>query len=552
MNTAHNDNCGFDSAWTYLRSCKFLQKTYLLDIIKNGIAKNPYEEGSDQSLMWLEQCLINFPLLYLASIYLYIFASKNGYDTFLFTTRDCCHWHKIFTALFPHTKVHIFHTSRHMLNLATNSNHRAYHDYVKTLVKGGMQRVICVDIFASCKKIFKYFQEEFGDVPHCFLLSCSFKNYSDFPEISRHYHKEGKLTALVFDNHGCCETLNYDVVGMLQNYKNGPVRDPPEYETKIIQPYHNCINTLINRCNMTQLEDEISQLSENEKKYIMENIQTIVKDLATYVYDKKDDDEHDHASIIEDEVEKVKKRDECKKIKCSSKNKDINFDDIHFKDILSDTSVYSIVWNGTYNGNKCVIKTMVLESGMHCDNEKSKYYDGKGKRVINGHKYFKKNDNEPFLHKDFSKRKPVDMHTFLKEVKNIITLNSLDLAPDLYGYTVHDSGPIHYGFIVMEKVDCCLKDIIMERDLKNSEDIFVKDFLNDMHKNREIIHGDNKPSNIGCYLNHHGHIKKCVLIDCQYIKYRKDYNKNEWKEAIDHAWDIYRRHFIKNTDKRIS
>lgn len=53
----------------------------LIKCINNAKKFNPYTE-EDGKLMWREQCFINFPLLYLASIYLYNYAKQYGCDTF--------------------------------------------------------------------------------------------------------------------------------------------------------------------------------------------------------------------------------------------------------------------------------------------------------------------------------------------------------------------------------------------------------------------------------------------------------------------------------------
>lgn len=65
----------------------------MLDTVKDTLADNPYSKDERvKHVMWLEQCLVNFPLLYWASIHLNRFAQKKGCNTFLFATRDCCHW----------------------------------------------------------------------------------------------------------------------------------------------------------------------------------------------------------------------------------------------------------------------------------------------------------------------------------------------------------------------------------------------------------------------------------------------------------------------------
>ena len=63
-----------DDIFKYLQSCKFLNECGLIDMIGKFISKNPYgknsNEDNDKSAMWKEQYIINFPILYLASVYL--------------------------------------------------------------------------------------------------------------------------------------------------------------------------------------------------------------------------------------------------------------------------------------------------------------------------------------------------------------------------------------------------------------------------------------------------------------------------------------------------
>src|SRR5437660_1788780 len=58
----------------------FQMPTYskLHELVKTVKDRNPHKRGSKEYIMWREQCFINFPLLYLASIYLYIYAKKKG------------------------------------------------------------------------------------------------------------------------------------------------------------------------------------------------------------------------------------------------------------------------------------------------------------------------------------------------------------------------------------------------------------------------------------------------------------------------------------------
>lgn len=230
----------------------------LIDLIQNARNNNPYipekpdsknSKLIDYSLMWEEQTGVNFPVMYVASVYLYMYAQSKGCDTFLFATRDCCHWVRIFKKLFPNTNTHYFHCSRNMLTKATDEHNEHYNKYVKSLIKTTVDKVMYIDIHGTCQRVLEYFHSEFGHFPYCFLLSSSYRAYNQFPKICQKAHEEDKLLNIVFDARGTpIEMLNFDVIGTIQDYDvNGPVRDPPEYSTKRLEPYHICAQYLINK-----------------------------------------------------------------------------------------------------------------------------------------------------------------------------------------------------------------------------------------------------------------------------------------------------------------
>lgn len=68
-------------------------------------AQSPYPPNSFSHGIWKEQELINVPLLFFASIYLYMYALEHNIEYFLFDERDCVHWHKVFRLLFPSAHV---------------------------------------------------------------------------------------------------------------------------------------------------------------------------------------------------------------------------------------------------------------------------------------------------------------------------------------------------------------------------------------------------------------------------------------------------------------
>lgn len=199
--------------------------------------------------MKMEQYRINSPLLYLASVYLFAYAKKKHCTHFLFATRDCCHWYKIFKAMFPHANAHYFHSSRNMLEVATNQQNSGYDEYVRSLVGNEAHKTIYVDIHGTGRRMYRYFEQRFnGQIPCCFLLSATYKSLDDFTaRDSKKLMQMHKFKTLLFDFRGSpIEMLNYDLVGTLRNWGvDGPIRDDPEYKLKIVRRYHDVMDKIV-------------------------------------------------------------------------------------------------------------------------------------------------------------------------------------------------------------------------------------------------------------------------------------------------------------------
>ena len=232
----------------------------LINCMTDAHENNPYAANKEsiQYLSWEEQCSLNFPLLYLASIYLYVYAKRLGCKVFLFTTRDCCQWVKIFKKMFPNEIAHYFNCSRIMFETATQNHNRAYKKYVKSLVGDDVQHTIYVDIHGTGKRLFNYFEKEFDASPYCFILSVTDKKESTLPSVTKGYIADGKFMNLMFDTRGSpIEMLNYDLIGTLKSYEKeaGPIRAKPEYDIKLIKPYHDCIDYMTNKIAPVQIEN---------------------------------------------------------------------------------------------------------------------------------------------------------------------------------------------------------------------------------------------------------------------------------------------------------
>src|ERR1700722_14410856 len=106
-----NDKFDYNGVLKFITSCKYLDDFELRDLIINTIKNNPYEsESAFKSSMWNEQCVLNFPILYLSCIYIYLLSKKLGRNILLFASRDCCHLVKVYKKLFKgfDQRVHYF------------------------------------------------------------------------------------------------------------------------------------------------------------------------------------------------------------------------------------------------------------------------------------------------------------------------------------------------------------------------------------------------------------------------------------------------------------
>jgi hypothetical protein len=567
-------NIDLNEVFEYLQSSEFLNDCGLIRIVKHVLSINPYNSRSkvisDKSTMWMEQCVINFPILYLASIYLYIYANRKGCNTFLFATRDCSHWYKIFMKMFPQCNVHYFHCSRNMLEKATYKTNASYDNYVRSIVKNDINKVIFIDVHGTCKRMFSYFKKRYRRVPCGFLLSSTHKCYNKFPEISKYYRDRGRFINLVFNARGSpCESLNYDAVGTLQDFgENGPIRDNLEYDINLIEPYHNCIEQFLD--NIYSLDKIIADVSDvdrlldkldnninrifrvilNRKPVILKYINHIGKHKKVNLRNYSDHNNHNNHNNHNDRYDHNNRN--SKDNHSIEKIAQVDPEKINFVSILSSETVYGLIWNGYYKGNACVIKMIVLKSGIYYDKISRKYMDGKINKEIDykfGEECFD-NENIPFIHSQFKNHKAMTAESFNHEVQASALLSNYGLGPQFYGHCIVSKNGINYGFIIMEKGDCSVKDLLLKRSLMSNEESTIKRAINRLHNEYGIIHGDLKPSNIVVSLDSNGYIARCMITDCQKIKYGGRYDDYTLQRMIDNDWGKYNMHVEKNTRER--
>jgi serine/threonine protein kinase len=194
--------------------------------------------------------------------------------------------------------------------------------------------------------------------------------------------------------------------------------------------------------------------------------------------------------------------------------------------IISNNSVYGVVWSGKYRQKNCVLKLVVLSSGR------------------TDAKYFRENDKPPFLHSEFTDKKTMSVENFMYEAQAYSTLADLGLAPTVYNVKVIRKYPIHYGQIISERLDCSVKDILLTRRLKSFEKRKIKCIIRKLHESG-IAHGDMKPSNIGVYLED-GFIDKCYFFDCQKVRYSHHYDKEIFAVFIQRDLANYKKHYLMN------
>lgn len=221
----------------YLEDNELEDLAYLIRKTWNNKPKN-----NKETRMWEEQLSLNLPILFLASIDLHKFAQKNEIKNFLFVRRDCCHWWKIYNALYPKSKVYYVHCSRKMLEKSTNENHKYYNNYIDHITDSDSKHSIYVDVHGTGLRMYNYFDKREKPIPLCYILSSSHSSIGTMEDNMELHVKNGLAKFIVFEAAGSpIEMLNYDITGTCLDFdSNGPIRAPVEYDPDIVLPYHDC------------------------------------------------------------------------------------------------------------------------------------------------------------------------------------------------------------------------------------------------------------------------------------------------------------------------
>ena len=174
-----------------------------------------------------------------------------------------------------------FDASRIMFNKATVKENKYYVKYMNEATSNNVAKSMYIDVHGTSKNAISFCQKQYGVLPAVFLLTIGAKTYKDMPKECYEHYKRGLLMGCAFDKAGSpIEMLNYSLTGSLSNYtKNGPDRLPPEYNLKILKPYHKCVETFL------KLHDQTSGYFISAQK--MENVEACIKYISRRISKRK-------------------------------------------------------------------------------------------------------------------------------------------------------------------------------------------------------------------------------------------------------------------------
>jgi len=615
----NNATIDFDIKLKKMSSSEFLNKCGVIDIIKQAVENNPYNDrdvsslsslnlsSADKSLLWKEQCVINYPILYLASVYLHIYASKNNIKNFLFTTRDCCHWHRIYKKLFPDANVHYFDCSRIMFERATEHENTFYDDYIMKITNGDIEHSIYVDIHGTCKRMINYFKKRFNKIPFGFLLSSPHRTYKRFPSVTREQEKLGRFVNIVFDAKGSfCESLNYDSIGTLQNYDhNGAIRDVVEYNLELIKPYHNGMEYVINKTrplnHIIRLKN-LKQILLLTDKYINKMFISIINEKPTILKytehiskhndndnDNNDNDNNDNNNNsnngidIDDinDINDVKNLDMSKKAvkketKSNNSNDNSNNSSSDSSDGSDSSDTNSSASNNTfkklsiesikrkeiklceidhkkihnkelikckYDQKTCYALLYPLATGIYYDKIKRRYYHGKHGKYI---KRLPELKYDPIFDlNDIKETEQLTLNEFCKEIIQFTFFDDQKISPKFLGYSFDDTEDVHYGILIFEKPNCILGRILNDRNRSTLKKYYMR-LMKLLHKNCKSVHGHININKIGIYLDEKHKVSYFVFLNCNKIINKNNCNDKTFRLLLLENWKTYENLFCES------
>ena len=207
-----------------------------------------------QALLWAEQCLISLPLLFFASIYLFIYAESRGIKYYLFAQRDSVHFYRIFKLLFPFTNTCFFAASRNLFYSSEREFNQDYLDYVSANTGGlKLNETIFIDIHGSGRSASTYFTsirehtEPINAFPHIFLLTARWSKVTTLPVFAQKLYEAEKYHCVAMGTKASSlEILNYALEGSIVGFKKGKcLRLPLEYDIKPVLIYHAAVDEFL-------------------------------------------------------------------------------------------------------------------------------------------------------------------------------------------------------------------------------------------------------------------------------------------------------------------
>jgi tRNA A-37 threonylcarbamoyl transferase component Bud32 len=170
---------------------------------------------------------------------------------------------------------------------------------------------------------------------------------------------------------------------------------------------------------------------------------------------------------------------------------------------------------------KCILKVVSLRTNIYFDKKKNAYYNKKGIELMTADaikNYYTVDDDPPFQHSKFKNKESVTVSAFNNECKMQQTAAEHDIAPKIFAFGVHNTKNISYGLIIMEKMDCTLKELlrcvynIVPTEIHNPNPLITNAIIK-LHE-IGLYHGDISFANIGINVHHSTLvIKSCKLLD---------------------------------------
>lgn len=195
---------------------------------------NPYDLNTINYLLWNEASHYTITTNILISFFIKNEIDNNNYKNILFSSRDCHYLVEIFKVIFPELseKVIYFDSSRKMYYEPTEE----YIKYASNL----MENSIVIDLQGSGKS-FKYFCEKNNIKSNYFVVIDTGEDFKN--KINIFKYRDTNFSDKI-------ERINYAPYGSLVSYKKYAIRENPEYDVSLLEPYEKVIQECIKLINL--------------------------------------------------------------------------------------------------------------------------------------------------------------------------------------------------------------------------------------------------------------------------------------------------------------